>query len=436
MMTTTDGMSDPRSDNESADFSGDNMSGDDMDERASLDSFRDDQQSPLSGSSPLHPHHHNENYHHLHHHHHLHHNNHHFEHKFPVGHAPVLIPTPHHNLIDHRNESHLSSTSSTTRASFSIANILSGDHTSTSNSKTESKLDNDIIDKNNNNHEARLERSHGKSENEDLSKLKSSSTPTRGVVRPEREGGVGVGLVRPTAVRELGPVPPVGPMMPNGLNASPLASPLAEYHYQFGVPHSLTAAAATPWSPWCQPAGFGRPPISGPKPVGRRPRKPGVDRKPRQAYSSKQLERLEEEFKADKYLSVSKRLELSMSLNLTETQIKTWFQNRRTKWKKQMMARLKMAHRQGLWASPFMPTWFGSALASYPAAAAAATYGSLLAAPRPVMPGGPGPGPGPHPMHLPMPPHLTPHPSSLAAPTPLHIATSSSSPRGLLAPQQ
>ncbi|XP_054751197.1 muscle segmentation homeobox-like [Lytechinus pictus] len=329
MMTTTDVMSEPRSDNESADFSGDNMSGDDMDERASLDSCRDDQQSPLSVSSPpLHPHHHNENFHHLHHHH-LHHNNHHFEHNFPVGHAPVLIPTPHQHLIDHRNESHPASSSSTTRASFSIANILSGDHTSTSNSKTESKLDNDITDKNNNNNESRLERSHGKSENEDLSKSKSSSTPTRGVVRPEREGGVGVGLVRPTAVRELGPVPPVGPMMPNGLNVSPLASPLAEYHYQLGVPHSLTAAAATPWSPWCQPAGFGRPPVSGPKPVGRRPRKPGVDRKPRQAYSSKQLERLEEEFKADKYLSVSKRLELSMSLNLTETQIKTWFQNRR-----------------------------------------------------------------------------------------------------------
>ncbi len=34
-----------------------------------------------------------------------------------------------------------------------------------------------------------------------------------------------------------------------------------------------------------------------PKPVGRRARKPGVDRKPRQAYSAKQLDKLEAEFK-------------------------------------------------------------------------------------------------------------------------------------------
>ena len=80
-------------------------------------------------------------------------------------------------------------------------------------------------------------------------------------------------------------------------------------------------------------------PLSAPKPIGRRARKPGVDRKPRQAYSAKQLDQLEAEFKADKYLSVSKRLELSKTLQLTEVQIKTWFQNRRTKWKKQMTAR-------------------------------------------------------------------------------------------------
>lgn len=91
----------------------------------------------------------------------------------------------------------------------------------------------------------------------------------------------------------------------------------------------------------------------GPKLLGKRSRKPGIDRKPRQAYSVKQLEKLENEFKQDKYLSVSKRMELSKTLNLTEVQIKTWFQNRRTKWKKQLTSRLKIAQRQGIYAAGF-----------------------------------------------------------------------------------
>ncbi|XP_017139811.1 homeobox protein abdominal-A homolog [Drosophila miranda] len=72
-----------------------------------------------------------------------------------------------------------------------------------------------------------------------------------------------------------------------------------------------------------------------------------VDRKPRQAYSAKQLDRLEFEFKLDKYLSVSKRIELSQKLSLTEVQIKTWFQNRRTKWKKQLTSCLKTSQSPG-----------------------------------------------------------------------------------------
>ncbi|KAJ2952315.1 hypothetical protein O0L34_g4599 [Tuta absoluta] len=93
----------------------------------------------------------------------------------------------------------------------------------------------------------------------------------------------------------------------------------------------------------------------------RRPRRAGPERKPRQAYSAKQLERLEAEFKLDKYLSVSKRMELSKALSLTEVQIKTWFQNRRTKWKKQLTSRLKIAQRQGF----FPGQMFGHAPQAY-----------------------------------------------------------------------
>ncbi|EFO88063.1 CRE-CEH-19 protein [Caenorhabditis remanei] len=88
----------------------------------------------------------------------------------------------------------------------------------------------------------------------------------------------------------------------------------------------------------------------------KRSRKSVSERKPRQAYSARQLDRLESEFQvvkevieysrimnfqSDKYLSVNKRIQLSQTLNLTETQIKTWFQNRRTKWKKQLTSSIR-----------------------------------------------------------------------------------------------
>jgi hypothetical protein len=56
------------------------------------------------------------------------------------------------------------------------------------------------------------------------------------------------------------------------------------------------------------------------------PRKP---RKARTAFSDSQLQSLEKAFDKQKYLSVQDRQELAAKLGLTDTQVKTWFQNRR-----------------------------------------------------------------------------------------------------------
>ncbi|XP_048245827.1 homeobox protein B-H2-like [Haliotis rufescens] len=58
-------------------------------------------------------------------------------------------------------------------------------------------------------------------------------------------------------------------------------------------------------------------------------------RRRRTAFTNPQLQYLEKKFRCQKYLSVSDRAEVSRKLDLSETQVKTWYQNRRTKWKRQ-----------------------------------------------------------------------------------------------------
>ena len=52
-------------------------------------------------------------------------------------------------------------------------------------------------------------------------------------------------------------------------------------------------------------------------------------RKARTAFTDHQLNCLEKSFERHKYLSVQDRMELAAKLNLTDTQVKTWYQNRR-----------------------------------------------------------------------------------------------------------
>ena len=58
-------------------------------------------------------------------------------------------------------------------------------------------------------------------------------------------------------------------------------------------------------------------------------------RRRRTAFTHVQLQFLERKFRCQKYLSVADRAAIAAELNLSETQIKTWYQNRRTKWKRQ-----------------------------------------------------------------------------------------------------
>ncbi|XP_052773866.1 homeobox protein Hox-A2-like [Mya arenaria] len=57
-------------------------------------------------------------------------------------------------------------------------------------------------------------------------------------------------------------------------------------------------------------------------------------KKARTTFTGRQIFELEKQFEQKKYLSSAERAEMASLLNVTETQVKIWFQNRRTKWKK------------------------------------------------------------------------------------------------------
>ncbi|CAF3720370.1 unnamed protein product [Rotaria sp. Silwood1] len=57
-------------------------------------------------------------------------------------------------------------------------------------------------------------------------------------------------------------------------------------------------------------------------------------RRKRTAFTNEQLIELEAEFQQKKYLSLNERSQIAQTLNLSEIQVKIWWQNRRAKWKR------------------------------------------------------------------------------------------------------
>ena len=65
-------------------------------------------------------------------------------------------------------------------------------------------------------------------------------------------------------------------------------------------------------------------------------------KKLRPLFAAHQIQTMEKEFAKCRYVSEGRRAELASDLNLTEMQVKTWFQNRRTKWKKETQEKVEV----------------------------------------------------------------------------------------------
>ncbi|XP_063819379.1 homeobox protein zampogna-like [Pseudophryne corroboree] len=73
----------------------------------------------------------------------------------------------------------------------------------------------------------------------------------------------------------------------------------------------------------------------------------GGKKRSRAAFSHAQVYELERRFSLQRYLSGPERADLAAALKLTETQIKIWFQNRRYKTKRKLLAKQQSATAPG-----------------------------------------------------------------------------------------
>ncbi|KAI2657153.1 T-cell leukemia homeobox 3-like protein [Labeo rohita] len=130
-----------------------------------------------------------------------------------------------------------------------------------------------------------------------------------------------------------------GTLVPSGVIRVPAHRPLAA-----AVPPAMVSAAPALCFPWMdnnRRFPKDRLPALIPFTVTRRighpyqNRTPPKRKKPRTSFSRVQICELEKRFHRQKYLASAERAALAKSLKMTDAQVKTWFQNRRTKWRRQ-----------------------------------------------------------------------------------------------------